>query len=255
MASVPKEGVDPLAVQRGIYSFSLPGPLLFASLRALTGPAQWLLINAHPLSRFNVPRPPTGGTISIPLLSHEPLPRFPFMMAALPAFLSMKHIFWVSYLCKERMTIPFGFFGGFADLVYESITSLVFTAAAINPLFSDTFFYAGSAIYLTAVLAELTCELQRYAFKAKPENKGKLCKTGLWGLCRHPNYAANIVFGFGYGLMAGGPVYSLATGGMYLSNLALNATPGHEDYCAKKYGDEWEKYKKQVPWKLFPGIY
>jgi hypothetical protein len=66
-------------------------------------------------------------------------------------------------------------------------------------------------------------------FKADPKNKAKLYKTGLWGWSRHPNFAANIVFGFSYGLAAGGLLYALMTGGMYASNMVLNAIPRRND--------------------------
>lgn len=244
-----------LAVQRGDYRYSIPGPLLFTSFQVLAGPSQWLLLDAHPLSRFGVPRPPTGGEILLPFLSSHPLPLFPLLMTALPTILALKHIYWIWFLCNERVTVPFAFFGGFSHVVYNSITTLVFTAAYANPTFSDKFFYAGSVIYLASIIAELVCELQRHAFKSKPQNKGKLCTTGMWSLCRHPNYGANIPLGFAYGLIAGGPGYSFACGWMYVLNFVYNATPPLEKYCADKYGEQWQKYEKQVPWELFPGIY
>ncbi len=141
------------------------------------------------------------------------------------------------------------------DLIYELITSLVFTTAASNPMFSPTLLRVGFGVYVSAVIAELTSELQRDSFKRGPRNKGKLCDRGLWGWVRHPNYTANIVFGFAYGLAAGGWGYALCTGGMYASNLSMNAGPEHEEYMAKKYCGKWEMYVRKVPFRLFPGIF
>ena len=153
------------------------------------------------------------------------------------------------------MTWPFAFGGAAVDLVYEAITSLVFSAAGINPMFSPLLLNVGFGIYVSAVLTELICELQRDSFRRNPKNKGKICDKGLWGWVRHPNYTANIVFGFAYGLAAGGIGYALCTGGMYASNLSMNAGPGLEVYMKRKYGKEWERYKKKVPYSLFPGIF
>ena len=98
----------------------------------------------------------------------------------------------------------------------------------------------------------MVAELHRAAFKSKPENDGKLCTTGLWAITRHINYTANVLYGFGVGLATGGIPYALATSGMYLTNFTTNAIPGIESYCEKKYGEQWAKYEKKVPWKLIP---
>jgi len=243
---------DPLSVQRGDYGTNIGPNLLFTIGRALTGPAQYLLISAHPLSRFGLPPPPRGSTMT--LLGHT-FPRLPFFTALMPAVVSAKHVFWLNFLCRERVTRQFAVFAIVSDFVYESVSSLVFTAAGVNPLFSERFFYAGTAIYMASVAAELVAELQRAAFKAKPENRNKVCKSGLWRVSRHINYTANILYGFGYGLATGGPVYSIATAGMYISNFAFNAIPSLERYCRGRYGEDWKQYEREVPWKLFPGIY
>jgi steroid 5-alpha reductase family enzyme len=182
-------------------------------------------------------------------------PRLPFLTALMPGVLSFKHVFWLNFLLREKMTWTFSFFGVVADIMYESITSLVFTAAAKNPMFSERFFYAGFTLYVSSVAVELIAELQRAAFKRRPENKGKVCTTGFWGITRHINYTANVAFGFGYGLAAGGPLYACMTAGMYLSNFILNAMPSIEGYCRDKYGKEWEAYEREVPYQLIPGIY
>lgn len=46
-----------------------------------------------------------------------------------------------------------------------------------------------------------------------------------------------------------------AAGAFYWSNLTWNATPAKEKYLAERYPEEWEQYKKEVPWKMFPGIF
>jgi steroid 5-alpha reductase family enzyme len=173
----------------------------------------------------------------------------------MPGVLSIKHILWVNFMSRERMTLKFATFAILSDFLYESISSIIFTAASVNPTWSERYFYAGFTIFMASAAVELLAELQRIAFKAKKENRGKLCTTGFWAVTRHINYTANVLFGFGYGLATGGPLYSLATAGMYISNFTLNAMPSIEKYCREKYGEEWAKYEREVPWQLFPGIY
>jgi protein-S-isoprenylcysteine O-methyltransferase Ste14 len=243
----------PPSIQRGDYRRSFAPILLFTLGRAVTGPAQYLFIRAHPLSILGIPPPPTG-TPPLNVFGHT-FPRIPFLTALMPGVLSLKHVIWLNFLMRERMTMKFAIFGIIADFVYESVSSLVFTTASVNPLFSEKYFYTGATIFFASVALELAAELQRAVYKANKTNEGKICKTGFWGLTRHINYTANVMFGFGYGLATGGPLYSIATAGMYISNFVYNAMPGIETYCQAKYGEQWTLYKKEVPWQLFPGIY
>jgi len=251
----PKDA-NAMGVQRGNYNRALAGPLLLATGRILSIPIQQFILSKHPLSHFGIPRPPTDGTMTLPFVAPQwaVQPLLPSLMVLMPAVLAAKNVLWIGY-CSEHITVEFAFFGWIADCLYESISTLVFTGAAVNPLWKPSFVKVAAAIYISATLAELGCEMHRLAFKADPKNRGKLCTTGLWGVCRHPNFALNVVYGTAYGFAAGGPVYAAMTGGMYLSNFTLNAIAPKEEYLAKKYGVEWEKYKKETKWKMFPGIY
>lgn len=43
-------------------------------------------------------------------------------------------------------------------------------------------------ILLSALIGEAVADRQLAAFKADPENRGRVCDTGLWAWSRHPNY-------------------------------------------------------------------
>ena len=173
----------------------------------------------------------------------------------MPGLHSLKHITWALTMSNERMPMMFAVFAILADGIYESLSTTIFTAASANPFWSETYFYTGMTIFYSAIVLEWAAELQRIAFKHDPKNKGKLCTTGFWGITRHINYTANVLYGFGYGLALGGPLYTPLTAGMYLANFITNAIPSIEDYCEQKYGEEWKGYEREVPWKLIPGIY
>jgi protein-S-isoprenylcysteine O-methyltransferase Ste14 len=236
----------------GKYGRNWGPTLLFTLGRAATGPVQYWLTQRHPLGIFGIPKPPTGGTIEI---LGRTFPKLPFLTALMPGVLSAKHILWMNTYLREPFTWEFAFFGVIADIIYESITTIVFTTAAKNPMYNEKLFYIGFTLYISSVALELAAELQRAAFKRDPKNAGKPCTTGFWGITRHINYTANVLFGFGYGLAAGGPVYACMTAGMYLANFVTNAMPSIESYCKVRYGKEWEKYERDVPYQLIPGIY
>ena len=42
---------------------------------------------------------------------------------------------------------------------------------------------------------------------------------------------------------------------IYFAVLLIHREMRDEEKCSRKYGADWEKYKKQVPWRILPGIY
>lgn len=182
-----------MAVQRGVYGRNWLTTAIFAIGRSSISPLAWWIIKTHPLGRFGIPRPPTG---SPPIeFFGRTFPRIPFLMAAMPGILAAKHAVWMLTYCREPFTWQFAFFGVLADVIYESISTVVFTAAARNPMWSERLFYPGFAVYVSSIVLELAAELQRVAFKSDSKNAGKPCTTGFWGVTRHINYTANVLFG------------------------------------------------------------
>ena len=153
------------------------------------------------------------------------------------------------------MTLRFALFGVLADFVYEGVCALAFSGAPRNPLWRPAFVHVGAAVHALAAAVELGAELQRKRFKDEPRNRGRLCTTGLWGVVRHPNFAMNVVYGAAYGFAAAGPLFAVLPVAMYLGNFITNAIPPKEVYMKEKYGEQWEKYRRVVRWKLCPGVY
>lgn len=209
-----KEAPTPLGIQRGNYDRSLPGPFLLSLGRIISLPLQHWVITKHPLSTFNIPRPPTHGSINLPLIG--PQPQLSTIFLGMTATLLLKQNAWIWGYCNERITLPFAFFGVVVPAIYEALCALVFTSGAANPFWTPACLYAGAGVHVVAAITEWVSEMVRHGFKQRKENKGKLYKGGLFGVVRHPNYACNVVYGAAYGFAAGGPLCALFSKFSYL---------------------------------------
>lgn len=57
-------------------------------------------------------------------------------------------------------------------------------------------------VSIIAILIETISDKQMDIFKKNPENRGKICRVGLWKNSRHPNYFGEILFWFSMFLFA-----------------------------------------------------
>ncbi|KAK0515720.1 hypothetical protein JMJ35_001754 [Cladonia borealis] len=121
---------------------------------------------------------------------------------------------------------------------------------------------AGVILYTIGFLMESVSDIQKYIFRSKPENKGKVCDVGLFVWTRHPNYFGEIIIQFSIFMIAVSPAaYGYVHGGayralyasilgpffltlllMFVSGLTLQERPG----AKKRYesGNHWESFKK-----------
>jgi len=76
--------------------------------------------------------------------------------------------------------------------------------------------YIGWGIWSLGFLIEMIADSQKSKFRADPDNHGKFISTGLWSICRHPNYLGEIMMWFGLFL----PASSVMRGNDYYSALS-----------------------------------
>lgn len=91
---------------------------------------------------------------------------------------------------------------------------------------------------------------------AQGERKMSLLLTsGWWGISRHFHYLLEIAGAFLWtvpALMTHSLPYFYV---VFLIILLVHRALRDEDRCATKYGQDWERYRKAVPYKMIPGIF
>ncbi|KAK4301184.1 hypothetical protein Pmani_026653 [Petrolisthes manimaculis] len=85
--------------------------------------------------------------------------------------------------------------------------------------------------------------------------RSKLLTSGFWGVARHLNYTFELTLalawclpGLGYGILPF--IYFI-----FLLILLVHRVFRDEEKCSAKYGDAWDKYCKEVPYRMIPGIF
>jgi len=131
----------------------------------------------------------------------------------------------------------------------------IFFAANNNADF-NWFDFAGVIVFCISLVGEWTADQQLDAFKRKSANAGKVCNTGLWSLCRHPNYFFEWTHWFGYVLLAitapWGWVSIIGPIAMYYFLTQKTGIPETEAQALKSKGDAYRQYQQTTnaffPW-------
>lgn len=106
----------------------------------------------------------------------------------------------------------------------------------------------GFFLWLAALGGEVLADGQLKRFREKPENKGRVCRTGLWRYSRHPNYFCEWVIWIAFFVFACG-----SPGGwmtifcpLVMLHFLLNVTgvPPAEAQSLKSRGDAYREYQR-----------
>jgi protein-S-isoprenylcysteine O-methyltransferase Ste14 len=110
---------------------------------------------------------------------------------------------------------------------------------------------------------------QKHRFRSDPEQpvwepapryiqtaKGtRLLTSGWWGLSRHMNYFGDLMIALSWCLPAlfGNvlPYFHM----LYFTILLVHRERRDDAMCLAKYGEDWQRYRTQVPWRIVPGVY
>jgi len=83
----------------------------------------------------------------------------------------------------------------------------------------------------------------------------RLLTSGWWGLSRHMSYFGDLMIALSWCLPAvfGSPLpyfYMLP-----FTLLLIHRERRDDAMCLAKYGEDWRRYRTQVPWRIVPGLY
>lgn len=125
------------------------------------------------------------------------------------------------------------------------------SSPALHPLF-----FAGLALGVVSVAGEGIADGQLRRFKADPANRGQVCRVGLWGWSRHPNYFFEWLAWVAFVLLAAGSPWGWATVTspllMLYFLLRVTGIPATEAHALRSRGPAYAQYQREVsafvPW-------
>lgn len=123
-------------------------------------------------------------------------------------------------------------------------------------------FYLGAALWFIGFGFEVVADRQKKAFRSDPANKDRFIQSGLWSLCRHPNYFGEIVLWTGIAVMAlpylSGTAWVLLISPVFVYVLLtrISGIPMLAAHGQKKWGDDpaYQAYLASTP-PLFPKLF
>lgn len=135
--------------------------------------------------------------------------------------------------------------------------SLPFFVVAYFPLIAMRVWESAAvAVWLVAVIGESTADAQLAAWRGRPENGGKTCRTGLWRYSRHPNYFFEWLHWWTYVLLGFGsewwPVTLLGPALMLFLLFQVTGIPHTEAQALASRGQDYRAYQASTsvffPW-------
>ncbi|KAF2276398.1 uncharacterized protein EI97DRAFT_38179 [Westerdykella ornata] len=252
-------------ITRGEYRINPVGTTLFVLLRSLDPLLQYSIL-AHGagtalLHRVGLRTLPPGlpTHTGYPIIDNLGLSPYRLILLGMAVGSAFKHDIWAVAIGAEPMSPQVALVVSVFNTLVNSINSYAFllsvSSASAQSTFPQPSLIVGSALYVTGILIELIAEVQRKRFKADPKNKGKPYTGGLWSFARHINYGAYTIWRAGYGTAAGGWALGILNGAFFFYNFVTRGVPLLNEYCEKRYGADWEAFKRQTKYALIPGIY
>jgi steroid 5-alpha reductase family enzyme len=139
-----------------------------------------------------------------------------------------------------------------AQVVFALLFSLpVLAAMRGGPL--DGWALGGVLVWLMAVAGEGLADRQLADFRADPQNRGEVCRTGLWRYSRHPNYFFEWLQWWTYVLVGHAtPLTLLGPAVMLVFLFRLTGIPYTERQALRSRGDKYRAYQRTTnsffPW-------
>lgn len=252
-------------IARGDYTPTPAGKATFFLLRAIDPAIQYGILAygigtpiLHRLGLRTLP-PGLGTQTGIAAIDRLGLSPYRLVLLGMAVGSAVKQNIWVTLLSGEPMPVGGAVAISVFNTFFNSLSSYAFLLSVTSASMADDFpqrsLIVGGTMYAVGILTELVSEIQRKRFKANPSNKGKAYTGGLWQFARHINYGGYTIWRAGYALAAGGWALGALVGAGFAYDFSTRAIPILNEYCEKRYGDAWEKFKQQTPYRLIPFLY
>ncbi|OZJ06112.1 hypothetical protein BZG36_00988 [Bifiguratus adelaidae] len=89
----------------------------------------------------------------------------------------------------------------------------------------------------------------------KTEHGAYLLTSGWWGIARKIHYTADLMMALSWGLICGFDSFIPYFYVCFFLVVLVHRVTRDMERCAKKYGKDWERYCKEVPWIFIPFVY
>ena len=144
-----------------------------------------------------------------------------------------------------------------AQALLAAVLALPFVLAAFNRHDSlSALEWSGAGLWIVAFVFGTLSDEQLRRFKAKPANKGKTMRAGLWRYSRHPNYFFQSLAWIAYALIAAAAPWGWLG---FLSPLLLiplilfvTGIPPAEEAALRSRGEHFRRYQREtspfIPW-------
>ena len=138
---------------------------------------------------------------------------------------------------------------------FQAAVGFVFVFTAQNTTIDSIYAKIGLLLWCVGYVGSITADAQLHRFRIHPDNRGKVCQSGLWNYSRHPNYFFEILLWFGFALIGiparlGG--LGLISPITLLLTMTLITGPISERQSLKSKPDAYLQYQKTtsmiIPW-------
>jgi delta14-sterol reductase/lamin-B receptor len=166
-------------------------------------------------------------------------------------------------------TDGFGFMLAFGDLAWVPFTYSLQACYLVDhdPGLSNPILASIVAVNLLGYFIFRQANSQKDAFRRDPNSKAvshltyletkrgtRLLTSGWWGMARKINYTGDWIMGLSWCLVCGFSSIVPYFYAIYFLILLVHRSERDDHLCHEKYGSDWDKYKKAVPYRFIPGI-
>jgi Delta14-sterol reductase len=166
-------------------------------------------------------------------------------------------------------TDGFGFMLAFGDMAWVPFTYSIQARYLVkhDPHLSAVSLLGIIALYCIGYAIFRGANGQKDAFRRNPQDpqlshlmylqtkRGtKLLTSGWWGVARKINYTGDWIMGLTWCLVCGVDSIVPYYYAIYFAILLVHRSIRDDHQCHIKYGEDWETYKKMVPYRFIPGV-